>query len=199
MLDPKSSGAIGEKVVEKWLKERKYFVLPATAIENGGAPMLEGDVERVIVPDFQISKEGATAWVDVKTKARAPKFQKHQAWKTGCELRHFHAYQKVSKITGLPGMLAFIHFDIKSLHLGALEWIDSDSQIWRWTKEWAAEHPGHPYKEDMIFFHLARFDQFDLRCDSLFQMLGKAIVEPKIVRPWEVNKKPPQAKQGFLF
>ncbi len=197
MIDPNSFGGIGEQILKRWLMDHRYWLIPTTAIENGGAPMLESDIERIILPDFQIWKDdGFRAWVDAKSKARAVFYQKLQRWQTGCALRHFHAYRKVAEMTRTPGALAFIHTDTATLHFGMIDWIESDAQYWPMPKTFDAKHP---FKEDMIFFNLARFDKYDISRNGLFEKLEEAVIQPKIIRPWETNRKPPQMKQGLLW
>lgn len=191
MHKPDSFGTIGERIAFEWLKTQGYAVLPAAWIENGGAPLLESQVEKLIAPDFQIFKNGCGLWVDVKTKGRMAFYNRWQRWQTGCAQRHFDAYKMVARKTSIPGALLFIHLREKTIDFGLLDWIESDAQREPYK-------PGNHFTEDMIFFGIDRFDRYELAAGQL-KKLQAASVPPRVIRPWETNRKPPTERQGLLF
>ena len=185
----------GEELARRWLKELGYYVIPISLIENGGAPLLESIIEKVILPDIQAFKDGAPIAVDVKSKGRVARCQKLQRMQTGCAMRHYEAYKRFQKVTGMRTALAFLHADRPDLYLGMLDEIETDAQRWYWDEEWASTRPNHAYKESMIFFnidpnHGSRFKVCRIRPDiEEWTKFQKSSKPPKTVRPWEGGKR----------
>lgn len=194
-LNPNSFGAIGERVGRDWLKKNGYHILNASAIENGGAPLLESTIVDIISPDILAAIGGGSLWVDVKTKRRTTRNAKRNRFETGCAMRHFLAYKEVARVTGIPGALLFIHLEEKTLDFATLEWLESDMAIWTIPSSWTA---GHAFSESMAFFNLDRFDRYALDENGSMKELRAASVPAKNVRVWE-KRKPPAYRQGMLF
>lgn len=184
-------GRKGEELVREWLKTEGWCVIPASLIDNGGAPMLESHVRQYILPDILAAKAGVPRWVEVKTKGRWTDSRERRRPETGCELRHWRHYLAVQRNTGIRGAMAFVHVRERRLLIGELDVIGEGAAEWLGPFK-----PGHAFKEPMIFFAVDRFDCFYLEESCLFQLISMA-KKPETVRPWE-NKRAPQDRQKFL-
>jgi hypothetical protein len=202
-----TKGAFGsacEDQGRQWLKEIGFYVLPLSMIENGGAPLLESQIQKEIAPDILASRQGASILVDVKGKSRASRNRTRDRIETGCELRHYHAYMAVGRIMGMRVALLFIHADRSEMHFGYLDEISLDAFQWTPGPDWFKSHPNHEFKEPMIFFnidpnHGSRFDVCFRKEDFLTAKLRAAAMPPKTVRPWEPRHKTPGSNgQTFL-
>lgn len=195
---------MGETIARLHFKKTGWYVLPASLIENGGAPLLESTSENVILPDILAFKNGGgQCAIDVKSKSRATFYQKLNRSQTGIELRHFEHYKRFQQVTGLRTALAFIFADRKELHLGFIDEIESDAQRFMWSADWAASHPGHAYTESLINFncdpnHGSRFKVFG-RLEEIpgWQQFQGAAIPPKTVRPWEQKTKDLRGQKRF--
>ena len=111
-MDPvaRAWGQLAEKAVRRAYERLGYFVVPAYAIEDGGAPMLAGLVQKFVLPDFLVAKSGQPRWIEVKFKDHPVKFQKTGFNRHGIDLPKWHAYCQVEKITGIPGSIAILQY-----------------------------------------------------------------------------------------
>ena len=121
-------GGKGEVMVRRWFMELGFAVLPLSLIENGGAPMFESDVAKLISPDILACRNGLSVLVDVKSKGRLPRYRVGQRMQTGIELRQHDSYMAVQKATGMRTALCFIHADRPEMYLGFLDEIEADAQ-----------------------------------------------------------------------
>lgn len=101
-------GEWGEGQVRRWFQEQGWFVIPTSAIENGGAPKLIGLLAAHVLPDLQTARAGEMRWVEVKTKTAPVLYQITRTWRHGIDLRLWDEYLKVQAETGLPGDLAIV-------------------------------------------------------------------------------------------
>lgn len=111
-IDPRARawGIAAETAVRAALVRLGYFVVPAHAIEQGGAPMLIGLLEKHVLPDFLVARAGMSRWVEVKFKDHCVKFGKTGYFRHGIDLPNWYAYREVEKITGVPGHLAVLQY-----------------------------------------------------------------------------------------
>lgn len=101
-------GQTGERIVRRRLEELGYFVVPTNLIEDGGAPALTGALRRITLPDFQVSRDGRSAWVEIKTKTSAVWYRLGHEWRQGINKNNWLAYLEVQNVTGIPGYLAVL-------------------------------------------------------------------------------------------
>lgn len=101
-------GQWGERIVRNWYREQHYFVVPTSAIREGGAPKLIGLLQAHVLPDLQAARAGEMRWVEVKFKNSPVLFQKTGTWRHGVDLSNWTAYLEVERITGIPGELAIV-------------------------------------------------------------------------------------------
>lgn len=117
----KGIGQQGEGIVREWLKQQGYMLLPASLIEQGGAPMLNGKNLKLILPDNLTWKEGRPGWVEVKTKSHPTLHENPpHRWEHGLKLRHWRAYHQVQKITKIPVSIAILELETAILLIGSL-------------------------------------------------------------------------------
>ena len=77
-------GEWGEREVRAYLERSGQYVVPASLIDNGGAPMAISLVRaNLVLPDVLTIGGGGSAWWEVKTKTVARKYQKTGAWRHG--------------------------------------------------------------------------------------------------------------------
>lgn len=186
-------GEQGEKVAREWLISERYSVIPTSLIETGGAPVLlqyiNANVDRtaLILPDNLVFRHGNPRWVEVKTKSRCTYNNSRKRWEHGMPLRHWKAYLKVQEETNIKGALAIVQLDERLLLTGSFDDVSVG----------ACEYLGTnmPGGEPHIFFHVDRFERWDL--DRLSPLVP-APESPKVVRPWEEGRKFPGTRQAPL-
>lgn len=102
-------GEWGEREVRAYLERSGQYVVPASLIDNGGAPMAISLVRaNLVLPDVLTIGGGGSAWWEVKTKTVARKYQKTGAWRHGVDKRCWLDYLTVEEESGLPGWLAIV-------------------------------------------------------------------------------------------
>jgi hypothetical protein len=122
------------------------MVLSASQIEDGGAPMLRGKDEKIVLPDNLTWKNGVAKWVEVKTKStytihkNPPKRLEH-----GISLRLWHNYMAIQEQTKIPVYIALIQLDKKILLLSKLTSLGRRARIWN---QWSGT------QEPMIYFNM---------------------------------------------
>ncbi len=111
-MDPvaRAWGRAAEDAVRRAYTRLGYFVVPAHAIEDGGAPMLIGLLRKYVLPDFLVAKGGIPRWLEVKYKDHCVKYQKTGFFRHGIDRAKWDSYRKVEKITGIPGSIAIIQY-----------------------------------------------------------------------------------------
>lgn len=103
-------GSAAEQAVREAFRRRGYFVVPAYAIEDGGAPMLIGLVRKHVLPDMLVAKCATPRWIEVKFKDHCVQFRKTGFWRHGVDLPKWEAYREVERITGIKGSLVVLQF-----------------------------------------------------------------------------------------
>jgi len=179
-------GLKGEKLVREWLKLRGFYVLPASLIDNGGAPALEGYLKKVIASDHLVAGRGRTFWAEVKTYQRAAFYQKYQRWVHGIPIRLWQQYLEAERITGIPGYLYILQLNERLILEGKLSEIEVGSQ--------KTEGHHHPPSGPQIFFDVRRFKWYSL--DNLDELPPlPEDLPPKTVQIWERDRKFPEGRQ----
>lgn len=126
----KDIGVQGEAIVREWLKRQGYVILPASLIEDTGAPMLTGERIKAILPNNLTWKEGKPGWVEVKTKSFATEHKKPpHRWEHGLPLRQWNAYLKVQELTNIPVSLAIVELKSKLLLIGTLASLERGKRV----------------------------------------------------------------------
>lgn len=186
-------GQDGVKIARAWLQSKGKFVIPVDAIENGGAPMLEGLIRKYTLPDLLAASNGVFEWYEVKYKGRATLYQKRGREEHGIAAHQFQGYLEVQKRTGTKGFLAIIQTDKWRLLIAPFDDLATDSRIYDGTK-----HYGKPE----IYFPVSLFKSHDVSSYAA-EMGLEGGPEPKTVRPWEIGKvvpnPPPTTDQLPLF
>jgi hypothetical protein len=112
MIDPRARawGTAAERAVRAAYEQMGKFVVPAYAIEDGGAPMLIRLLEKFVLPDLLVAQGGRAEWREVKFKDHCVKFGKVGRWRHGIDLPKWHHYRKVEVATGIPGGIAVLQY-----------------------------------------------------------------------------------------
>lgn len=179
-------GLKGENLVREWLKLRGFYVLPVSLIEAGGAPALEGRLNRIIASNHLVARAGETFWAEIKTFQRATFNQHRQRWEHGVPIRLWNEYIKGQVITGIPGCLFILQLNECLILEGKLD----DIKIGSFKT--VGSH--HPPSGPQIFFDVRRFKWYSLETLELNSMLPGEL-PPKTVRPWEKAKIFPKDRQ----
>ena len=149
-FDKNGIGFQVETVVRKWLSEHDYMVLSASQIEDGGAPMLRGKEEKIILPDNLTWKNGVAKWVEVKTKSFATLHHNPpHRWEHGISLRLWYHYMAIQEKTQIPVYIALVQLDKKLLLLSKLTSLGRRARI-------GIDNHG----KDMIYFNQLDKDNF---------------------------------------
>jgi hypothetical protein len=190
-------GTLGENAARRLLKEMGYFVLPASLIDNGGAPLLESQAVNLIMPDIIAAHHGVSVLVDVKTKGRATKNMIRKRLETGCSLRHYESYLAAGRALGMRVALLFIHADRAEGQFGFLDEVSADAH------RHYPKRPDDPFGEPMIFFnidlnHGSQFKVCLFKDDLEWAKLKAASIPAKTVRPWESDPRKSFNGQGLL-
>ena len=129
-------GREAEVILREWLKQQGYVLLPASLIEQGGAPMLNGKNLKLILPDNLSWKEGQPGWVEVKTKSH-PTLHNNppHRWEHGFPLRQWRAYCQVQEITKIPVYLAVLELETAILLIGSLSTLARGERLSEINKE----------------------------------------------------------------
>lgn len=184
-------GLKGERLVREWLKLRGFYVLPASLIEDGGAPALEGHLKRIVASNSLVARGGETFWAEIKTYQRATFNQKRQRLEHGVPIRLWEHYIQGQQVTGISGYLFILQLNERLILEGKLD----DIQIG--SVKTTGSH--HPPSGPQIFFDIRRFNRYDLDTLQPLKHMWPEDLPPKTVRPWEVGKKFPKARQAPLF
>jgi len=133
-----------------------WFVAPMYAIEDGGAPMLCREVEKIVLTDLLMFKRGEPLWVEVKYKDRADWYQIGQQWQHGIDLPNWRAYLKAQDNTGFPGRLSIMQLrpgkdaEPQPVHL----W-QNFSELEKWVQ--IIETPHTTFRRGVAYFPLDAF------------------------------------------
>jgi hypothetical protein len=139
--DPRARawGNAAEKAVRAAYHRLGYFVVPAYAIEDGGAPMLIGQLQKFVLPDLLVARGGRSEWREVKFKDHCVLFGKTGYYRHGIDLPKWEHYRVVERATGIPGSIAVLQY------------------------RRGAEGDPDPYHLEQSFEHLARIVQIEPR------------------------------------
>lgn len=173
-------GQWGELVIRRWLTQRGYWVVPASLIDNGGAPALETWLEEHIsLPDLIAGRNGVSFWVEVKTKTKSVPHGHRQRDEHGVDERNWQDYLKAQEITGIRGLLAIVQLQPERLLVNGLDEVAVSAFLY--------DGPNVPAPRR--FFDVRRFEWFEYGAGWLKQSkIGPTA--PKITpsvepRPWE--------------
>jgi hypothetical protein len=103
-------GCWAETQVRQHLLRQGFFVVPTHAIEDGGAPLLVGQVAAARLPDFQVAGAGTARWAEVKWKDHPALYMKARQFRHGIDLPAWNDYLMVERESGIPGMLIILQF-----------------------------------------------------------------------------------------
>lgn len=171
-------GRACEEAVREWFRSHGWYVLALYAIETGRAPALIGELQNYVLPDLQVSRRGATRWVEVKAKTLAPYYQRAREYRHGVNLDNWEQYLDVETKTGIPGYLAVLQLKPGPdappdpiLLLASFAALRACVQI-----------DARPGAQPMAYFPVDAFDRYPGIAVDVAMMPS---LEPRIVHPWE--------------
>lgn len=99
-MDTFDLGDKAEALVEAQIRASGWRYVADRQFRDGRAPMIQGEKDDNIRPDFSVSKAGESAWIEVKGKN---KYHPHEGEKRhGIDLPNWRHYNRVSSLTGVP-------------------------------------------------------------------------------------------------
>ena len=87
-------GDHGERVCKSTLLASGVHYIPLTDIDNGGAPMMVGATEKIVLPDFECVAPTWTAYIDAKAKTQSVLFRMRNQERHGINKSNFADYLK---------------------------------------------------------------------------------------------------------
>ncbi len=139
-------GRSAEKLVAEELQRRGWYIVPSydySGKDNNKAPRLQGTDKEYILPDLDVSKEGARRWVEVKLKLQATWTHLTQRFEHGIPIRHFESYVEVQRITGCEVWIFIYEENTQRLLVQSLNCLTLVSRVYRGPKM---------NREGMIYF-----------------------------------------------
>lgn len=117
-----------EVAFKKWLEaEREFSTLPVfdfNGYRHNTAPVLSGNGRQLVAPDILGFKGGgACAFFEVKLKELAALHRKTNTRVTGLALRNWQDYMEISRLTGIPVWIVFIHQKEREVRVGNIRTI----------------------------------------------------------------------------
>jgi len=126
-------GRSAEERVARVLQHRfGCHVVPAYDYSSGDkAPKLQGAVASYVVPDLDVSANGARSWVEVKAKnnAGSPTRLTGQI-EHGFSWRLFQHYQAVQQITGTPVFIIILEVITGDILYQSLDALDAIKRVY---------------------------------------------------------------------
>lgn len=175
-------GTWGERQVRRWCQQQGWFVVPMHLIEDGGAPALVSELQKHVLPDFQVASNGRVWWVEVKTKTKAARFNKAQEWRHGVDLPNWEAYREVERITGIPGTLMIVQLEPElALLVAPFTHLEPFTQICE---------PKDAFPRGMVFWPRDRFEWLSISAEGP----NLPRIEPKVSYPWDRPDDGPEAQ-----
>lgn len=175
-------GAWGERIATQWLQQQGWFVVPTHLIDNGGAPLLIGQLRSFVLPDLQVAKQGQAHWVEVKCKTAPTRYMIRNEWRTGVDLRNWNSYVRVQAESGIPGELAIVH--VRPRPEAAIDPHLLIAPFWRLSE--VGEVNTFPGVGPRMMFELSHFHSYRLEDCEVPPLPNLR----KSVRPWETEPKP---------
>lgn len=192
-------GASGEQAVSSWLKQRGFYVVPTGLIERGGAPLLEGHLRSIVLPDIQAFGRSGAAWVEVKTKTNRSKHHISGRWEHGIDTPLWHSYLSVQDATKIAGFIAILEPLEREMRIGSLDALALMVRIRATPGIRRAYRQSHDL--GMAYFEL---DDFELCVKIGEKELSSAIERAETLRRavssrWMTSAPSPQHKQLSMF
>lgn len=155
-------GDVVEELVEGLIKQSGWLQLPTRKFSDDHghevAPMLEGDNRKRIMPDFYVSHNGESAWIESKGKEGALWVTKNARYEHGIDKPNWRHYHKVKDATGIDVWI-FVYEEDTGLLLR--QEIDELDVVGTYEKD--EYGPDSKYDGPMVFFDKLDFDVVKLR------------------------------------
>lgn len=92
-FDERKLGKFGEAVFKNVFASSGLGFISLCNIENGGAPMIEGQ-KKTVLPDFEVVGSGWSAYLDAKCKKHVVLWRKTNQLRHGILIRNYNDYKK---------------------------------------------------------------------------------------------------------
>jgi hypothetical protein len=150
-MDREDLGRAAEALVEAEVRASGWHYIENEQFDTTTAPLIRGEEESLIRPDFSVAKDGTRVWVEVKGKTEPLVYDGVE--QHGVNLRNWQHYKRVADLTDSACWL-FIYEESTGLLLCRdIEKLPvADDRI---KEKYGLDDP---YGEDMLFFNKADFN-----------------------------------------
>ena len=150
--DDLAFGKDGEERVAAKLVQLGFIVSPLYQYEDHKrAPVLfyqlRGAAQTLTHPDLAVFGK-TCCFAEVKRKQRWVDFDHERGLETGCDLKLWHQYRLVRRVTGLPVWLFFIH----ERHEPTGVFIGETEALAAHVREWDGKHGSVRFSAPLAFF-----------------------------------------------
>jgi hypothetical protein len=97
VMDPEGLGRFAERLWSNVFLSAGLNYIPLHRIQAGGAPLQRGGSGPIILPDFEVSTNRFTVFVDSKAKRHPVYFRQGKEWRHGVNARHWDHYAAISE------------------------------------------------------------------------------------------------------
>ncbi len=105
---PEWLGVFGERVFETVARASGCYVTPLSRIQNGGAPMMLGNGDAIVLNDLDISKNGITRHLECKAKTRSIVYRNRKQERHGINDSNYRHYMNLESQTGSKLVLGIV-------------------------------------------------------------------------------------------
>jgi len=126
-------GEDGEKLVQHYLLQNGFVVLPLWQFSANSTPLLFYGSIALPSPDLMAWKCGVAYFFDSKRKSRFIEYKGRR--ETGCDDKAYSNYLKCASITGFKTILVFLHGDDpRDWYCGDVQQIEPYKRLWNGCK-----------------------------------------------------------------
>lgn len=101
-------GKFGEAIWANVLAASGYHYVPLAELSMGGAPMMQSNTNKIVLPDFDAMKDGKSAYLEAKAKSTSVFYRISRQERHGIDLRNFKQYQKAAAVAGKRCAIAIV-------------------------------------------------------------------------------------------
>lgn len=149
-MDNRDLGEKAEALVEAQVSASGWLYIADRQFRAAQAPMIQGEDDDNIRPDFSVSKAGDSVWIEVKGKTDSHPHDGEE--RHGIDLPNWEHYNRVASHTGMPCWLFIYEQSTGTLLCADLADLPVAD---KWIKD--EYPPDDPYGGPMVFFNRSEF------------------------------------------
>lgn len=125
-LGDRALGKFGELVWRHVIKASGFGYFPIADFNGGGAPMIDSKDCKVILPDYDVMKDGRRAYVEVKAKTQSKVYRIKRQERHGVDFRNYEHYRQAEREAGCSCALAVLELQGEQFD----EYTRSETVMW---------------------------------------------------------------------